>query len=204
MAKAKKKEPEQDVQESVVDESANDTAATAIRNEDAIALRSKTLVGDVRDAILDTIKHEKENKAWPQMTEAQQRDCIDRCTGAAERLIREIVDIVATQGFEHTKAEIDRWKVKGRQVVLTLKSSATEQNILSLLGASGNYVTLTFANDDAFDEDRTPCSPDPDKPELGLPDDDDDADDESVSGYESEHGSIVDDRSDIWDDEESN
>lgn len=126
----------------------------------------ETLVGDLRDVILDTIKHEKENKAWAQMSEKEQGDLINRATSAAETFTRQAVHVIASQGFETTAAAMDNWKVKEGEITITLKTVATQKNILSLAGVSKGLVTLTFANDEDFDRNRTELKPDPDQPEL--------------------------------------
>lgn len=135
-----------------------------------LMLRANTLVGDVRDFLLDRLKHDKEGKPWAQMSEAEQREAIQAATSAAENTIRQVVQLVATKGFTTARAEIDSFKIKGRQIVITLKSVASEENVLALLSGSGNFVSLTFANDEAFDQDRAPCKPDPDQPGLSLED----------------------------------
>lgn len=162
MARAKKKEQE-------TDENTDGAPATAPVSEDGASpsLDTRTLVGDIRDFLLDRLKHDKEGKPWAKMTEAEQSDAIYAATGAAENLVRNAVDLVATQGFNNAKAEIDSWKVKGKQVVINLKAFASEETLLSLLNA-GSVVTLTFANDDQFDQGRAECKPDPDQPGLGI------------------------------------
>lgn len=159
MGNAKKKDQVADLEEAQWDDEAVDVEAIQ-------EIAAETLVGDVRDVILDTIKHEKENKAWAQMTEIEQNALISRSTGAAELLVKKTVDLIASQGFQNAKAEIDSWKVKGRQVVITLKTAALQQNVLSLLNAGGNFVTLTFANDSAFDQSRSQCKAEPDQGSL--------------------------------------
>ncbi len=135
-------------------------------NVEAAFARAETLVGDVRDAILDTIKAEKENKAWAKMTEDEQAILIERCADAAENLVRQAVRIIAAQGFKTARAAVDNYKGKDGGLVLTLKMVETPENLLSILG--NQTVTLIFANDDAFDQQRTPCKPDPDQAGLAL------------------------------------
>jgi|GEM_PF-1474359 len=193
MAKAKKKEEPQDVQ----DETTAAGEPTEQIEDAALALDTRTMVGDIRDFLLDRLKHNKEGKPWAQLSESQQSDDIYAATSAAENLVRNAVDLVATQGFNHAKAEIDSWKVKGKQVVINLKAFASEETLLSLLNA-GSVVTLTFANDDAFDQGRSECKPQPDQPGLALDGTNDenaedaetgtDGDDDAEGGDDSESG----------------
>lgn len=173
-------------------EGQEDSAADAeAQHIEEIMLNSKTLVGDVRDALLDRFKQDKEGKPWAQLSEAEQRTIIESITGTAEHLVRTVVQKVATHGFTTARAEIDSWKVKGRQIVISLKSSATEENILALLHGGGNFVNLTFANDQPFDQERSACKPDPDQPDLALDgtnDEDEEFESEGDETYEDRAG----------------
>lgn len=124
-----------------------------------------TLKGDVRDFLLDNLKHI--GKPWQQMGELEQEEQIDRATRAAETFVRKCVVTVAAKDQASMIGTLDSVTVKdGFKAVIKL--SKTDKSRHELVDAQGQTVLIVVADAEQFSGEREPAKADPDQQDFGL------------------------------------
>lgn len=113
----------------------------------AIDIDTKSLLVDVRDAILSEFK--AVDKPWEKQSETEQARLIQRAEYVAGRLIADTVALVADKGFSSIPAAIDQFTRKDG-IKITLKSSATVEHITQLAEHGMNAVILVLAEPAKF------------------------------------------------------
>lgn len=131
--------------------------------EDEIELASETLVGDVRDFLLDRVKGIQ--KPWEKMSEYDQRDQIYAAESAARTLVRKSVKMIAAEGRKVITGNLEQVTVKdGIKAVITL--SKADECRHELIDSCGQAVLVVVADTESFSGEREEAIPDPDQPEL--------------------------------------
>lgn len=128
-----------------------------------VDLASDTLVGDMRDALLDRIRNMK--KPWQQMTESEQQDVVLHMSDIAKHLTRRAVELIAQNGRETINATVESVTVKGGLKVV-VKAHKTRETVAALSDAEGHPILLVAASSLAFDGERGPAETDPDQGDL--------------------------------------
>lgn len=154
---------------------AKDTSATTKgprglgRVKDPEAFQTTTLIGDVRDLILQEMRDAKDALPWTVRSEKDQAAMIDRADRFAHNLVRRCVEVIAAEGRPAVSVLIEKWEV-GKGLKLVAKGVDTEENVTAMMhGGKAAYVV--FGAIDAFDGEREPIQPAPDQGQL-LDDDD--------------------------------
>jgi len=126
-----------------------------------------TLVGDVRDTLLDLFKANP--KPWSALLEDQQRRVADALETAARTIVRSIVVIVAEDdaagGTIHAKLESYAEK-GGLKIALT--ANGDRDTVLALHDAVGQQVVVKRADTNRYGGERRPLQTDPDQAGLGF------------------------------------
>jgi len=146
-----------------------ETNEAAVVEEDTIlTLSAKTLAGDLRDFILDRLKHDHSPLPWNVRPEADQRDAINRATSAAERIVQRAVEVIAADGRKVIKATLVKVAVKDviQGVVEMLKSDAQRHDFFD---ATGSEVMIVVADASAFLGARGEVKVDKDQKSLPIP-----------------------------------
>jgi hypothetical protein len=114
----------------------------ADRTKRVAAVSKEYLLGDVRDFLLDQLRHDKNPLPWDNQGEDRQRETIHSVERAAEALIDRVVAVVASDGLpEHITATIDNFTVKdGCKIVL--KANRTDNNLMMLNDNFGSTVLI--------------------------------------------------------------
>lgn len=148
-----------------------------------LVLNSKSLVDDVRDFLLEQIKHRP--KPWSATSQAEQRDIAAACEQNAKELVRKTIEAVAVgRAANPIRCLLESFVEKdGIKVTLKVKPIAEEDSLAAIVGlhkARGKHVMLTVAALEDYSEGRD-VETDPDEPQLGFeagtdeyPDDDSD------------------------------
>lgn len=132
-----------------------------MKEKEAINLSAKTLTGDVRDFLVDRLRHFP--KPWGQMTESEQTAQIEAAVSAAKSLVKKAVKIIASEGRQTVPAKLEKITLKdGCKIEL----SAANGWISELAGALNNDVLIVTNWADEYTGERAPCKADPDEPEL--------------------------------------
>lgn len=120
----------------------------------------QTMTGDLRDCLLDFLKHEKNPLPWNMQTEQQQRDAIDKVTKAVGHAVEKAVTIIAAGGRATIKAQVEQVVIKdGLKATLTMSKSDPLRHELS--DAQGNVVLLVVCDKDAYEGERKAALPEP-------------------------------------------
>ncbi len=136
-----------------------------VDEEIVIDLARKTLQGDIRDFLLDRLKHDKSPLPWDQQPEAAQRETIQAAENAAERLIEEVARIVISEGRSVVHVAVDQVVVKDG--IKAVVSCPKVMGALEHLGAAqGSTVALVFASTDSLMGQRAPRRAKPDQGDL--------------------------------------
>lgn len=141
--------------------------------EIGIKIARETATGDVRDLLLQEIKHAKLGATpWAQMTEEQQRSAIDRCQQFGDALVARVARIVAADGRMAIDGYVDATNIKdtkdGPVLRVAIHSARTERNMGALGMAVGGTVAILVQDIQPYRGERAPARPDPDQPDLGL------------------------------------
>lgn len=142
-------------------------------DEATVELSAETLLGDVRDAILDNFR--AQHKPWKQMTEVEQRDFNQRINNVAGDLVRRSVEIIAGHGRKTIAATLEQITVKeGFKLVLTVPQY--EENRHEMVDHTGSKVLLVIADVKDFSGQKADPITEPNQTELDLGDGDADGD----------------------------
>lgn len=137
-------------------------------------MKAETLVGDVRDLLLQEFRDAKQGLPWTVRSEKDQREVIDRISNFATDIIHRAFELFTEKGERSIRVMVRQWRVKdGVQIqVDALRSS----DVIQALSESGVVATLVLIDPSQFEESRGDISPSPDQRRLGLTEDDDDFD----------------------------
>lgn len=123
------------------------------KNGEDPAIETPTLLGDVRDALLDRIRTMP--KPWEQMTEEQQRETIAGCMAIADHLVSEAVRIISSQGFPTIGGKLVKAQIKDA-MQLQVDVSRHDIQRLTVIDNVGRPVLLVIAAPDMFAGERKP------------------------------------------------
>lgn len=136
-------------------------------HDDSLQLARETMTGDLRDCILDFLKHDKNPLPWNMQTEDQQADAIHKVTDAVNRAVERAVQIIAADGRQVIEAILDQVTVKDeiKAVCKVSKSNALRHD---LMDATGYSVLLVVSDASAFKGERKAAKPDPNQPDMPI------------------------------------
>ena len=114
-----------------------------------LALATETLTGDIRDFILDRLRHEQDRRPWHQRSEAEQRDTVHRVESAVHELVTKAIELMAAGGRRTIAATLDQ---------VTVKDGVTGKLVLSrhdplrhrLFDSVGSRVLVVVADPEDF------------------------------------------------------
>ena len=134
------------------------------RVPDVDAVQGETLVGDVRDLVLQEMRDAKDALPWTVRSETQQAEMIDRCDRFARNLVAKVVNLVAKGQNPSIPVSVDQWTVKdGLKVVL--KSQASPEYVQTMIDG-GKLAFLVFADKEPYEGEREPIQPLHDQPDM--------------------------------------
>lgn len=132
----------------------------------------EVLVGNVRDFLLDHLRHAVDPRPWNERSEDQQRLAVDQATTAAESVVRSVVNLVASAGCGTISAKVKAVKNDGDKVDVTLIVSNLAEGRHELFDAAGEFVKVVIADPKPYmgEGDKPEITPDPpekpDQPDL--------------------------------------
>ena len=138
-----------------------------------VELASETLRGDIRDRLIDWFKAQP--KAWPFMSEREQKDLADAIDRFSYGLIRSAAKIIAAGERPTIVARLVEYKEKDG-VEAKLKLASTGEVVAQLHEACGQDVLLVATGAEDFNGQRGDPEIDPDqRPLRGIGDEYDEA-----------------------------
>lgn len=126
-------------------------------------MATDTLKGDIRDFLLDSIRHVR--KPWPAMSEGEQEDAIERATNAAQTFTEKCVAVVAARGTKFMIGKLDSVTAKDG-IKAVIKLSSKDEMRHELLDAQGQQVVVIPTDVEFFCGERGPADVDADQPDL--------------------------------------
>lgn len=129
-------------------------------------MRAETIVGDVRDFVLQEARDAKDGLPWTLRGEQAQREMIDRADRFARTLVERVLELVASDGQKAVPGQVKQWRVKDG---LQIQIDAIEhtENIMTLC-EGGRLVRIVFQDPEAYSGEREKITPAPDQRRLGL------------------------------------
>lgn len=147
---------------------------TAISRMEAMAdeleLNTSSMVFDVRDFLLNTIKARP--KPWSATSQAEQRDVAAACEHAATEVVRKIAEAVSARGVDPVRVLLTKLTM-GSDMVIAGKVKAMDPEeedraVTILHRAIGKHVMLTVASADDYKLTGREAETDPDEPGFGF------------------------------------
>lgn len=126
---------------------------------------SGTLVGDIRDVLLDTFKLRP--KPWAHHSESEQRDLAKALENVAKTVIRKVVFVVAEQDEISVTATVKGYSAKGGVFKINAEARGDEETATQLFGMDGHDVVIMSADSARFTGQKNDADVQPDAP--GLP-----------------------------------
>lgn len=125
-------------------------------------IESSTLLGDLRDALLDRLRAMP--KPWTVMSQDEQSELIEGCTRVASHLVTEATRLIAANGFPVIAGKLVKVQVKdGMQ--LQIDVSRHDRQRLTVIDSVDRPVLLVIAEPDMFMGEKAPAKPDK-KPDV--------------------------------------
>jgi hypothetical protein len=138
-----------------------------------MTIASDTLMGDLRDFILDRLQHEHNPLPWQMRGEAQQKETIDRVTSAMRTWVNRAVTLIAAQGQRAARGQLIKFQAKdGIQMQINLAASEPLRH--DLMDNVGATVLITIADVEQFQGERSAPKVIPDQARMNVdpPDED--------------------------------
>lgn len=88
-----------------------------------VHLARETLSGDIRDHIVEYLKQNRNPLPWASLPESEQRAVVERAANFANALLRDIVEIVASDGRETITFAVKKVETAKGSIILKLESS---------------------------------------------------------------------------------
>lgn len=131
----------------------------------AVQLATNTMTGDLRDFILDRLRHEQSKQPWHQRSEADQREVVHQVESAVRAAVTRAVEIMAGAGRRTIEATVDQITIKdGYKATLTFSKLNENRHVLA--DAQGARVLIVVADPDIFTGERAPVAITPDQATL--------------------------------------
>jgi len=144
-----------------------------LREEQDIIFAAETAAGDVRDFILDRLKHDHKPLPWNMRPEKEQRELVEATEKAVRRIIQQLVHVIAAGGRPVLKGTLVKVLVKdGLKAQIDMLMTDPLRHML--IDHQSRGVLVAIADPDRFGGARGDVKVTPDQSSL-LDDHNDDA-----------------------------
>ena len=131
----------------------------------SIEVAKETLTGDIRDFILNLLKHEQDKRPWNQRHEHEQRALVSKVTDHSRDIATKAVEIIVADGRPTIKATLSSLAVKDN-IKGIIEVSRTDELRHALQDAVQRRVLIIVADVDEFDGEREPVEISPDQKDI--------------------------------------
>ena len=150
--------------EDELDGIATDAMEAAAERADLIAA---TLVGDLRDSMMEVFKHRP--KPWSQMLAGEQKDVATALEYAAKKIVNKAVLALAAEDRPSIKAVFKGYADKVGELTGTVKFlEVQDADVLALHRASGKTILLVVADSQAFSGQRRDADVQDDQADMNF------------------------------------
>jgi hypothetical protein len=109
-----------------------------------------TALGDLRDMLLDTMKHEHNPLPWHMRKESEQKATIERVTTAAAYAVDRLVEIIAAEGRRTMKGKLIKVVSSKGEIQTQVNFDRFDELRHDLFDAQGLSVLLAIADATSF------------------------------------------------------
>lgn len=127
-------------------------------------LKTDTMVGDVRDLVLQEMRDAKNALPWTTRSEKEQGEMIERADRFARNIAARIVNLVAAGNNPAVPVTVKQWTVSD-ELKVALTGAASHSNVTAMIDG-GMIGFLVFADKEPFDGEREPIKPAPNQTPL--------------------------------------
>lgn len=139
-------------------------AATEPRQE-PIVFAAETAAGDIRDFILDRLKHDHKPLPWTMRPEQEQRDLVAQAETAAKRIVNMLVETIAADGKPVLRGTLVKVLVKdGLKAQIDMLMSDPLRH--KLIDHQGRTVFVAIADAENYEGARGDVNVQPDQSSL--------------------------------------
>lgn len=135
----------------------------------------ETMTGDLRDVILDFLKHDKNPLTWNLRSESDQIEVIERINKAVGYAVERAVNLMAADGRPTIAARLDKVIIKD-EIQGTIIISKAHPNRNQIFDSQGQVVLIVVANDDQYVGERAPVAINPMQASLPMEEEGEDGD----------------------------
>jgi hypothetical protein len=127
----------------------------AIAREAANTLAANTLVGDIRDWMLNRLRWEQDRRPWDQRSEADQKLTVQTVEEAVRDMVDKAVQVMAAAGQPTITGTLESVMIKdGIKATVVLNKHNAER--MKLYDAQGGVVLIVIADAEAFHGEKAP------------------------------------------------
>lgn len=137
-----------------------------------LTVHLKTLSSDVRDWLLDRLKHDHSALPWNVRPEADQQRTIDQADAKAAELVEHVVQLVMSQGRPAIVARLKQVKRKGGTIAGEVQFPASDQLRHAFNDAEGQDVLIVLSPEDVNSSSRAKPNAKADQGDMFGTDDD--------------------------------
>lgn len=120
-------------------------------------LDTKTLRGDIRDAVLTEFKHMP--KQWQMMNEQEQQRAINRAEDIGRELVQRAVDLVAARGLPALAITVGKFTCEASEMKGTFEAYPSDENVLQIRHLCDRRAMFVLASPEDFKGERKPAEP---------------------------------------------
>ncbi len=136
---------------------------------ETLELARETLVGDLRDIVLEAVRNIP--KVWEKLSETEQLDWIDIVSRRVESVAADAVNIIAADGQQVFAVGLE--KVERKDAIKGIFNSPWDSHVWLKLGeAQGGTIQIVPSSIAPYSGERAPPETAPDQPSLPMSDDD--------------------------------
>jgi hypothetical protein len=147
------------------DTAITDDGIDEIEQAAAVSVAADTLSGDLRDFILDRLRHEQSKQPWHMRSEDDQRDTVHTVEAAVREVVTKAVTVIASAGRRTIAATLEQVTVKDG-IVGKLVMSKHDALRHALFDAVGSRVLIVVADAEEFEGEKAPVDITPDQGDI--------------------------------------
>ena len=147
--------------------------AEADHKEAVAAIARETMTGDLRDCILDFLKHDKNPLPWNMQGEGAQRETVEKVTKAVQSAVEKVVHIISADARPTIVATLKKVTI-GDETKAEVSIGKTNPLRHALFDSQGQEVLIVVTDAAPYEGEKAPVKIDPDQHVLPGTDDEDD------------------------------
>lgn len=137
------------------------------QDEAANRIARETMTGDLRDCLLDFLKHDKNPLPWNLQGEQNQRETIEKVEKAVGHAVERVVALIAAKGQQNIHAKLEKISIKD-DIQATLIISKQNPDRHAFIDCQGASVLIVVADPTDFAGERAPAEITPDQHVLPV------------------------------------